>query len=120
MKSGVNFREWLDSLGCLREYVKARLELGPIYPGTLTLREPLLWITCAFDWDATEEGFYAWSDRADRWEDHLRVKIRLPYAEPGIEIPLGLVDPGMPFNDQLGLALVLAELEDVNEKETCL
>ena len=101
-KSKLVFREWLKKRDLLVAYAKYRAadgdwglsELAPVP------ESPHSWIGLAFNKYNTDEGVEYWADVENEWCADYSTYI---YVEAGI-----------PINDQLGMHLLLAELEDVN------
>ena len=105
----LSFRQWLRDRGLLVEYLRNRLNSlnhSWLEYGTL-LEDPSTWINQAFSWKDSPEGFYAWSNTSHQWSSTLSADT----------ITFSMVDPAIPLDDPMGLALLLAELEEENGKK---
>lgn len=106
------FREWLEDREALDKWIRARLERDR-NPDTsrmhgmdmnLSDKSPGSYISLSFYWAASREGKKFWSGLAEEWGDAFVASGRKAV-------------PGMPLDDDLALAFMLAELEagDGNE-----
>ena len=101
-------KTWLAARGYLEAYIRNTINhlaregcVEPVDPSN-----PLCWVDQSFDTAATPESAYFWSLIDYAW---------------GLEVERAgkdAVEYGMPMNDQLGLALVLAELEGKDEEDS--
>ena len=96
------FREWLAGRGVLLEYVRYRVADKEWSNGMSPNTDiPESWIDGAF-----------WFSRMDPEVDSKWGKLCGEWSEAS---EYRLAVPGMPLNDQLGMSLLLAELENGNE-----
>ena len=102
----LNFKAWLAALSILEEYIRntvafdvERGEVGnwvepsPDLPGS--------WVDYGFSWSDTPEGADFWLEIHHAWEDTVQGATKL-----GME-----VEAGIPLEDKLGMAMLLADLE---------
>ena len=92
------FKDWLEERGLLLPYIRNRLgDLDcPYGKGLVHEDHPLNWLFGAFYRSMTPEKLDFWSSVCTEWSRAL---------------DYGGAEPGMPLNDSLALALLLAELE---------
>ena len=101
----LNFREWLEERGVLAEFLRERVNGGMLFD--LNSLDPYLWMQLAFSHDFSRMGDSFWEAVDEVWSASLH----------GLDLhddddPKDSVELGMPADDPLGLALLLAELED--------
>ena len=95
------FKEWLEEKGALADYTRNRLSMfgEPKYKAIAATGDD--WLMGAFRWRTTRRGFDYWGELDNEWRNLI-----------GWE--LAGADPGMPLDDELGMRLLLSELEDRN------
>ena len=94
----IRFKEWLQKKCALAEYARNRLGMfgKPNYAAITGKGDD--WFMGAFRWLTTRQGFDYWNDLNNEWKILICVE-------------LASADPGMPLDDELGLRLLLNELE---------
>ena len=110
MAKHANFREFLEREGVLREWVEIRLKA--LESGSEWLRpsrdiDPAEWVIQAFHWPSSPSGGYFWGVLDEKW-------MALCGADGLHRRSTSQVESGMPLNDEFGLRLLLAELEDTD------
>ena len=93
------FKDWLAERGCLRAFILNRLA-DDDWDGASCPVEiyPSSWMGLAFKFSGVPEGYEYWENLRSDW--------RADYPRHDE------VEMGMPINDKLGMALLLAELEE--------
>ena len=105
----INFREWLEGKGLLKAYIEGYLTEDVVDPDDITGESPMYWLNWK-DWKVAgtipdvEGCSDTWRDIEDEWDVLYRKRVRDEFVM------------GMPMNDRLGMALLLAELEDEDGK----
>ena len=91
------FKDWLEDQGCLRKYIQCRIE-RPLEDRLLgSGTTPYSWVVDAFEWGSMLEDWF-WNETHLDWRRTIH-----RYT--------GEIVAGMPLDDPVGLALLLAELE---------
>ena len=99
------FKDWLVEKGILAPFVRNMMAQHPcrLERSWEHLRGvPYLWIDKAFFWRTTPEGYAFWKEKHVAWSDLL---IQFKGALEDVEM-------GLPMNDELGMVLLSAELEE--------
>ena len=101
MRDRIVFKEWLEDHGCLREYIQCRIE-RPLVPRlTDSGMTPYNWVLDAFAWGRMRDDWF-WNEIHLDWREAIH-----KYG--------GEIVAGLPLDDPVGLALLLAELENGND-----
>ena len=99
-----NFKKFLEDSGVLREWIELRLELmgGTRRWNELARGDPASWLLLS------AYNFPSWYGRYNHLDQKWCALCGTSWALRKARVP---VEPGVPLDDQLGLRMVLAELE---------
>ena len=97
----VVFKDWLEERGLLVPFLRNMLDArdNRDWCARLNIETPLKWVDKAFLWETTPEEHLRWAKTCEAWEFLVRDR----------NCP---VEAGMPLEDDMGLRLMLAGLEE--------
>ena len=124
-KGTLVFREWLEERGLLRAYVKYRAgdsdwDIAVLSP---VPEAPHTWMGLAFNKYDTDEGVEYWSNVEREWcasySTYTCVKEGMPLNDQlGMSLLLAELEAECPLSDELGMTLLLVELEEDDGKDS--
>ena len=119
------FKDWLAGKGALKDWLRLRVRCMSRKVGWITLEETCSTVNDLECWNTFDKSFRQWIYDAfpEAWRNTDRFWVHLcrewndmfeytrASAKPTLVHVEPLPVPGMPLNDSLALALILAELE---------